>query len=367
MKRAIIIFAFVLTALLLGTTAVATDAPSLLPQAFAGWTKVSPAQISHDPAEADLTNAALFKEDGFTNFEQAEYTQPGRKITVKAVQFADTSGAYSAFTAFASPDMEVVDMGTKKDDSLGFSVGNAVTFFRQNLLVTVTFDRTDAMTLAKVRELASLLPQASGPAKKFPSLPTYLPKVKQSFVKNSDKYVVGPDGLGKAGSPVPDQLIGFDQGAEVAMGKYATSSGTATLMVISYPTPAIAGEHQRAIEAFAQNSPVAASPDLAPPLTIKRSGPIVALTAGKISKDEATSLLASVNYEADITWNQNTHPDNYAGFLVSLIALIAVMLLLGLIAGIAFGGFRILIKKLYPGSLFDRPEDVDIIQLKIRK
>jgi hypothetical protein len=366
MKRALIIFAFVLAAMSV-TACFAAATPALLPQAFAGWTQVTHSHTIQDPAAADPTNAALFKEDGFTDFEQADYTQPGRKITVKAIRFADTSGAYSAFTAFASPDMVTVDMGSKSNDALGFSIGNAVTFYRQNLLVTVTFDRTDAMTLAKVRELASLLPQASGAAKKFPSVPAYLPRVKQSFVKNSDKYVMGPAGLAKAGSPIPEQLIGFNQGAEVAAGKYTTSSGTATLMVISYPTPAIAGEHQRAIESFAQNSPAAASPDIAPPLTVKRTGPLVVLTAGKISSDEAKSLLASVNYEAGVTWNQNTHADNYAGFLVSLITLTSIMLLLCLIAGIAFGGFRILIKKLYPGSLFDRSGEVEIIQLNIRK
>jgi Family of unknown function (DUF6599) len=365
MKRSSVIFALLLAALS-ATTAFGAAAQSMLPQAFGGWTK-SASHISQNPAAADPTNASLFKEDGFTDFEQAEYVQPGRKITVKALRFADASGAYSAFTAFASPDVDVVDMGEKKKDAVGFSIGNAVTFYRQNILVTVTFDRTDVMTMAKVRELASLLPEASAPARKSPALPTYLPRVKQSFVKNSEKYVMGPVGLDNAGSPIPVQLVGFNQGAEVASGKYATSSGTATLMVISYPTPAIAGEHQRAIEAFAQNPQATTSPELARPIAVKRSGPIVALTAGQISSDEAKSLLASVNYEADVTWNQNTHTDNYAGFLVSLIALIAVMLLLGLIAGLAFGGFRVMVKKLYPGSLFDRPEDVEIIQLNIRK
>ncbi len=365
MKRIAVISVFIL-AVLSATACFAAASAGILPQAFAGWTRTAAIHNSQDPAAADPTNSALLKEDGFTDFEQADYAQPGRKITVKAIRFADASGAYSAFTTFASPDMEAVDMDSKNNDT-GFSNGNAVTFYHQNLLVTVVFDRIDPMTLAKVRELASLLPPASGPAKKFPSIPAYLPRVKQSFVKRSDKYVIGPVGLSKAVSPVPEQLIGFNQGAEVEVGKYATSSGTATLMVISYPTPAIAGEHQRAIEGFAQNPTANAPLDLAPPLMVKRSGPLVVLTAGKISSEEARSLLASVNYEAELTWNQNTHPDNYAGFLVGLITLIAVILLLCLVAGIAFGGFRVLINKLYPGKMFNRPEDIEIIQLNIRK
>ncbi len=364
MKRTIVTSLFLLAALS-ATTCFAAAAPGMLPPAFGGWTRTA-IHTSQDPAAADPTNSALLKEDGFTDFEQADYVQPGRKITVKAIRFADASGAYSAFTAFASPDMQPVEMDSK-DNDIGFSNGNAVTFYRQNLLVTAVFDSVDAMTLAKVRELASLLPQATGPAKKFPSIPAYLPRLKQSFVKNSEKYVTGPVALAKSGSPVPEQLIGFNQGAEVEIGKYATGNGTATLMVISYPTPAIAGEHQRAIEGFAQNPTATSSADNAAPLTVKRSGPLVILTAGKISSDEARSLLASVNYEAELTWNQNTHPDNYGGFLVGLIALIAVILLLCVVAGFAFGGFRILINKLYPGKVFNRPEDIEIIQLNIRK
>jgi hypothetical protein len=366
MKRALVILIFVLTAVS-ASFSLAAESPALLPPAFAGWTKVFPGHFSQNPATADPTNAALLKEDGFTEFEQADYVQPGGKLTVKAIRFADASGAYSAFTAFDSPEMQPVDMGVPKNEAQGFSNGKSVTFYRENLLVTVTFDQIDAMTMGKVRELASLLPNASGAAKKLPTVPAYLPRIRQSFVKDSEKYVMGPAGLAAAGSPVPEQLIGFDQGAEVATGKYAASGGTATLMVISYPTPAIAGEHQRAIESFAKNSPTAVSPDLAPPLTVKRSGPLVALTAGKISSDEAKSLLASVNYEADVTWNQNTRVDNYAGFLVSIIGLTSIILLLCLIAGIAFGGIRIAMKKLWPGKVFDRPEDAEIIQLNIRK
>jgi len=31
--------------------------------------------------------------------------------------------------------------------------------------------------------------------------------------------------------------------------------------------------------------------------------------------------------------------------------------------GIAFGGFRVIIKRMFPGKVFDRPEDIEVLQL----
>lgn len=366
MKRVLIIVALITVALSL--PALSADRSTLLPKTFAGWTKVTPAQTSTDPSVADPTNAALLKEDGFSDLETAEYTRGDRKISLKAARFADASGAYAAFTVYKSPDMTAVDMGGKPGESAGASLGNRVLFYRQNVLVQAMFDKITAMTAAELRELAAALPEAQGPAKNLPILPSYLPK--QSYVANSTRYVIGPIGLAQVGSPVPEQVVGFPQGAEVVVGKYTTSEGIGTLMLISYPTPAIAGEHDRAIKETGQNPPAATNPELAAPFYVKRTGPIVVLAAGKISADEAKSLLASVNYDADVTWNQNTYlskKDNVANLLVNVVMLIAVLIVLSLGIGLAFGGVRLAVKRFFPGRIFDRPEEVEIIQLRIGK
>ena len=36
-----------------------------------------------------------------------------------------------------------------------------------------------------------------------------------------------------------------------------------------------------------------------------------------------------------------------------------------LVFGVAFGGFRLLMKRLYPDRVFDRSSDMEIIRLKI--
>ena len=112
-------------------------------------------------------------------------------------------------------------------------------------------------------------------------MPAYLPKL--GYVKNTAKYVVGPVGLEKIGSPLPAQLVDFSVGSEVALGTYQTSDGQASLILISYPTPQIAAEHLRQLDAARQPNPQ--QPNAAAPLNIgpvfdKRTGPMLVIATG---------------------------------------------------------------------------------------
>jgi hypothetical protein len=139
------------------------------------------------------------------------------------------------------------------------------------------------------------------------------------------------------------------------------------LTLISYPTPQIAGDRLRAIEAGRPQPPDGST---APLFLTKRSGPLVAIVTGAISPREAKSLLASVNYDAEVTWNQRTGlspRDNVGTLLAGVVVLTAMILGLAIVAGVAFGGVRILAKRLFPDRVFDRSRDVEIIELKLRQ
>jgi predicted small integral membrane protein len=96
---------------------------------------------------------------------------------------------------------------------------------------------------------------------------------------------------------------------------------------------------------------------------------LVDVVTGAVGSSEAHALLNSVNYEAEVTWNEATSMskrDNIGNLIVALFALIGIILFITLIFGIFFGGIRILLKRLFPDRVFDRPEDVEIIQLHLR-
>ena len=92
------------------------------------------------------------------------------------------------------------------------------------------------------------------------------------------------------------------------------------------------------------------------------------VASGALSQSEAKSLLASVNYDADVTWNENTYTtkkDNLANLLVNVIILCFIIIGFALAAGVAFGGLRLLAKRLFPDRVFDRSQDMEFISLHL--
>jgi hypothetical protein len=354
------------------TTAVSPtpeSAAPVLPSEFAGWQLKGDIARSDDPAAADAPNAPVLKEYGFVRLEKATYTRDdGRHLGIKAAVFEDASGAYGAFTYYMTDDMREETIG-----GAGAYLNNRVLFYQGNVLVDAVFDRMSVMSAAQLRELAGLLPELEGNKANPPSLQTYLPKraFDKNFEKNTTKYILGPVALNRAGSPLPAGMVNFASGAEVAIGKYAAAAGDATLMLIEYPTPQIAAERLRQIDAshqITQQQPGVASIVDVGPFFDARTGPIIVIAAGPLSKSEARALMSSISYDADVTWNENTYvskKDNLANFLFNAIVLCGIVVGLALVAGIAFGGLRVLVKRFFPDSVFDRREAMEIISLHL--
>jgi len=337
----------------------------VLPTDFAGWQVKGAVARSDDPAVADAVNAPVLKEYGFQRLEKAAYTRDdGRNLAIKAAVFADASGAYGAFTFYCSTEMGEENIGGR-----AAFLNNRVLFYQGNVLVDAVFDKMSVMSASQLRVLAGLLPQGEGSKGNPPSLPAYLPK--RAHETNTTKYILGPVALDRVGSPLPTSLVDFKAGAEVVIGRYAATVGTATLMLIEYPTPQIAAERQRQIDAThqaTQQRPGIASIVDVGPFFDARTGPIIVIAAGPLSKSEARSLMSSISYEADVTWNENTYvnkKDNMANFLFNAIILCGIVVGLALVAGIAFGGLRVLVKRFFPDSVFDRREAMEIISLHL--
>src|SRR5205807_1628098 len=345
----------------------AAERPAVLPRDFAGWHMQGTARASRDAGVADPAYASLLKEYGFTDLETANYRRDdGRTLAIKAARFENTSGAVGAYTFYRQAEMQKEQIG-----DWGSSFNQRILFFRGNVLIDAVFDRVTAMSAAELRQLAGFLPRPTGSTANMPPILAYMPSAGR--IKNTEKYVVGPLALSQVSSPLPVPLVDFAAGAEVVLAKYYSAGGDAILMVINYPTPQIAAEHMRRIDATegnTQQSPGVASIVDVGPFFDKRSGPLLVIASGPISQTEARSLLGSVNYDADVTWNENTFSDkknNLANLLVNIIILCAILIGLALVAGVAFGGLRIAMKRLLPDRIFDRPEEMEFISLHLEE
>src|SRR6185437_8256860 len=280
-------------ALLTAAAFTQTKAPaSLLPRSFSGWQiDAKSIKTGSDPAAVDPADFSVLKECGFADSETATYGRNGRKMQIKAVRFADASGAFGAFTYYDQPQMRAETIG-----DAGASNNTRILFYKGNILVDATLQDVTAMSGADLRSMADALPRPKGNLATLPTLLNNLPA--QSKVPNTSRYVVGPEALSRLGVSIPAQLLDFSKSPELVMAKYRTSTGEAELTIIGYPTPQIARERIAAMP-----SPGSLSGG---PYYFKRSGPFVAVVNGSIPVDEAQSLLASVNYDADVTWNQPT-------------------------------------------------------------
>src|SRR5271157_5657874 len=248
-----------------------------LPQSFAGWTQTGTPTVTHDVAKLDDANPAVLQEYGFTQAETATYTRPdGRKLTIKAAQFKDATGAYGAYTFYRQPAMRSERIGTK-----AASANQRILFFRDNVLVDANFDRLSEMSAAELRELAGMLPAAKGAAASLPTLPEYLPK--SEAVENSAKYIFGPQALVALKAPLTPEQVDFSHDPEILIQDYSSKSGPLTLMLVQYPTPQIAAERLRALQS--------AELSALHTLLVRRSGPLVNVVTGAIGSDEAQKLL----------------------------------------------------------------------------
>jgi hypothetical protein len=347
-----------------GKTASQSQAPAILPQQFGGWQMQGSAHTSSDPAVADSTNAAILQEYRFTDVATATYTRDdGRTLKIRAARFSDASGAFGAYTFYVQPEMNKEDVGDQ-----AVSIGDRVLFYRGHILVDAQFSKESPMSGAELRELAGTLPHPVGNSGNLPSFIEFMPR--RDYIPHTQKYVMGPVALSALQPAVSADQVDFGSSAEVSLAHYNTQGGEATLTLISYPTPQLAAEHRRRINTAHQlgqtnsgESEILCSGDFCD----KRTGPIVAIATGT-SESDAKSLLGRVNYEATVTWNTPTESSQVHDLymlILNIVILCAILAGLAIIAGVAFGGFRILMKRLYPDKVFDRPEQMEFISLHL--
>jgi len=342
-----------------------SQVPALLPAQFAGWQIEGSAATSKDATTADPANASVLREYRFTDFASATYKRDdGRTLKIRAARFEDASGAFGAYTFYLQPEMSREKIGDE-----GASLGQRVVFYRGHILVDALFSQESAMSGAELRDLAGALPRPGGSAGAMPPVLNYMPQ--RGYVRNTQKYVEGPLALASLAPPISTELVDFPASAEVTTGRYNTAGGEASLMLIYYTNPQVAIEHIKRMDAAFQQAQAPAGVSAvrrAGSFSYSRTGPIIAIASGPISASDAASLLGRVNYEASVTWNEATDQHDVHDLymlVLNVVILCAILGGLAVVAGVAFGGFRILMKRWFPDKVFDRPEQMEFISLHL--
>jgi hypothetical protein len=341
-------------------------APALLPASVGDLHLSAPAVTQAGPAAAsiDPAHAAMLREDGLLDTAQGTYAAgAGPAFTVRAYRFGDATGTFAAFTAYRQPDVRREDVGRE-----GASQGKEVLFWTGATLVDATLAQPDPGTLAELRALAAAIPKPYGPEGTPPPLPGYLPKT--GLVRESVHYAIGPAGYATTGGVLPESVLEFSHDAEVAVAQYSVhgGNGTGKLILLEYPTPQIAGDRQRAIEALLKNGGASPLTMGDPGVITERVGPLLALTSGGFSAAEAHTLLSGVHYDATVTID---HPEGYvseiaktAKMLLGIAYLTGILAVSAVLLAIFLGSGRVLIRKIR-GQPISSMNDDDFISLKI--
>jgi hypothetical protein len=351
MRRLYLIAAFLLA---LAAAPHSSAEQQKLPAHFANWSgQPGPMWVE---TEAPSTYVNLWKETGRTTGEFCEYSSSSAKIDVDLQKYRDPSSAYEMYTALIRPEMHpsTLDRTSAVDgDRLFVLLGSFILQVRP----------TPAISTA---DLVTLVNSVSAHADKtpLPEIRTYLPA---GFTDGTQKYALGPAGFGNAFTTLKREEFaplaaeaGFASSAEAIVAEYNNGKDFAGLLLIEYPTPQLAEQHlrhmQQAISAAAKQAGT----------TIERKGSLLSLVLRPSSPAYGDALRIAVNYETHVTWNEPTHTITdppWTTILGKIMIATMLFMVVAVVLGLAFGGVRVLTKIFFPGKVFDRPEQMDVLQL----
>jgi hypothetical protein len=285
-------------------------------------------------------NKAALEECGPQQSAVKTYTGPGGKaLHVEAVEFRDASGALAAFSVVAQPGMrELKDLGTLA------ATGEGGVLFATGASVAVAFPAT-ASDLPTLKALADVMPKPVGAKALQPLLLSLLPA--RGLTPGTVRYAMGQRSYMADGGVLPAAGLGWDKDAEAVTAKYNDRRGSETLTLLLYPTPTIAGPHQRDIDAQIAGL----GPSFAKAKT-RREGSLVMVANGTFSLDAAQALVENTHlHQIASTDKAMVTPDvvetrKTFGMLANVIILSGVLCLAALLLGIFLGGGRALVRVL---------------------
>jgi hypothetical protein len=322
---------------------------SVLPDAFATWRTTS--------CDTKAQHPALSQEAGERAFRSCQFTNGKQTATIWAGTYRDPSSAYEVYTSLLRPTMSPSTVGRfTAVDTKGLVIlaGNTV----------LGVDQPRNVPTKDLQELTSAVAARSDKTP-LPPIREYLPK--EDLVNATQRYALGPealraaaDALGKPEIAGLARAVGFGQGAEAMLARYQRGRDGAVLLLIDYPTPQLAELHLRHLEtALPEDATKAGVP-------IERKGSLLAIVVAPSSVAFAQSLRDGVNYQTQVTWNepsQTATDPPWAVVLYRIFVGTGVFMVMAVAFGVAFGGFRVFIKRMLPGKVFDRPEQMEVLQL----
>jgi len=344
--------------------ALPASAQGILPNSFGGWSGSVKAGLNppvvydgdHVGSMLAHQRAAARQEYGFLLGEEGTYALGPDALQVTLYRMKDPSGAYGLYSYLRAPDM--ARLGPNEHSVMS----------REEALVllgNLVLDIHGSALTKNAADLNALVSAVSFKAQQgpLPALTEHLPT--KGFIARSDKYILGPVTLNQFFPVSQNDWLGFSTGAEAEVARYHVDGRELNLLIADFPTPQTAQKklhelqqvyHVNAADADQNGSPVFG----------KRSITLLAIVFGARTQAEADKLLNQVQSGAEVTWNEPTFQFKEPPITTMIVGAIigtGIICCFALISGIAFGGFRIVVKRLFPDKVFDRSSTMQVLQL----
>ena len=335
--------------MLLATAGLQGQSRESLLKAVVQHSKWSPAD---KPAEYDETNltalpgkhAATLKLYGFVGATVQNWSGPDGNVHITLYEMTDAAASYGLYTLERASDQAgftTIPIGTE-----GVRAGNRAFLWQSKYLIKLEGSAAATDALGRV-----VSENIFGRSRK-PPVSNHLPP--ENLIQGSDKYIVDETGIGRELGLNP-RTLGFADSLEAATADYRVNGTRAHLVLLMYPTQQLAKKYEDQWGSEPNNDPAFR----------KRVGPLIALVRGSRDASVAKSILDGVNYESQVTWDQPRPDLSLRQVILTIFTFIGIALLFTVVVGLSFGGVRIFVKAKYPDRIFDRPEDMEIIQLKL--
>jgi hypothetical protein len=311
------------------------------------WTLAGSAETPAGPDTAGQNPYGVMKEAGLVGTSSKTYRAGNRVLPLTLYTFHDSTGAYEGYTVLQG-------MASLMDTNNAVVVQSNVVLWIRGVSDPDIADLNDV--LAWERSVSD------GVAS--PPVASYLPNKNEYAL--SRRYALGPVGFREAAKAIGlaeaaglADVAGFNSGAEAMFAKYEAGKNEATLLLIEYPTPQLAELHLRHLQRALHDAKLGSS-------SVERKGSLLSIVLAPSSAEYAEKLRGAVNYETEVTWNEpsSTATDPpITSTLVKIIIATGMFMMVTLVLGIAFGGVRVITKRLFPGKVFDRPAQMEVLQL----
>jgi hypothetical protein len=356
MKRLLTVVGLLLLFASTGTAA----GPSLLPDKFGNWQAEGSAKIATGKdlykTFGDVWTPDL-KEAGLRATEKRSYKSGSDEVTLTLYEFQDPSGAYQFFTQTLHAGMKKTTLG----DEASFDEQNGEVLTGNLVLLAASSGQVKPETLGEVVPILS----AKADRTPYPPLKSYLPE--KGLVAGTQRYALGPAGFRAAMTALDEaaytdlsKIVGFESGVESMLARYKTERDGGVLLLLEYPTPQLAEQHLHHLEEALPAEAKQAGVD------VQRNASMLSLVFGAKSKEFTQELRKNVKYETEVIRNeagQTLTDPPWVLVLSKIFFITAIFLGVATGLGIAFGGVRVLTKRLFPGKVFDRPQDIEVLQM----